>query len=113
MTFIQPNKTSPFINKILTMLIVALILASFLLVILYNRVVNLSHGITELDLEIKKTQTDMAELKDKIFHAFNTAIQGEIAKNRELVKENNPQYLETRPHAAVPRELVISQSTQQ
>ncbi len=93
MTLIQPNKTSPFINKILAAPIVGVILTSLLLGIVYNKVANLNHGIETASREAKQTQTAIAELNDTIFHVLDSGSLANIVKANNLVKENSPQYV--------------------
>ncbi len=94
MTIIHPHKTLPFINIILTVLAGVLVVFSVWLVILYNRSVNLDHNISSFKAQIKNTETQTAELKDRIFTLFDAQALSHIAETGGLVKENSPRYLE-------------------
>lgn len=93
MTFIQPKKGSSVLNKILILLVAALVLGAFWMVILYNSFVNLNHGLSGLRLGFQQTQAQNAELKDKIFHLFDSANLGSF-NNSRLIQDKNPEYLE-------------------
>lgn len=98
MTIIQPHvKTSSF-TLIIAILIAALLLGSLWLIMLYNQLVNLDHGVFELKDRLSELQTSSAELKDKTFSLFDSRILEQIAVERRLVKDPNPQYLEVRLH---------------
>lgn len=94
MTIIQPNKTGSYTNIVLAILAGVLTVFSVWLVVLYNRSVNLNHNISDLKAQIKNTETETAELKDRIFTILDTQALSRIAETEGLVKENSPRYLE-------------------
>ncbi len=91
MTYIQPNKNDS-LNKALFLLIGGVIFASFGLVILYNYIVNLEYGITNMRQEIKKAQTENVELREKTLALFDPENFRKIIKT-DLVQDKNPDYL--------------------
>ncbi|GEM_PF-1132094 len=94
MTFIQPKKgSSTLLNKTLLLLIAGLVLGAFWIVILYNSFVNFNHGLSGLRLEFQQVQAQNAELKDKIFHVFDSAKTNNF-NGTQLVQDKNPEYLE-------------------
>ena len=111
MTIIHPHKTLPFINIIFTILAGILVVSSVWLVFLYNRSVNLDHDISGLKAQIKNTETETAELKDRIFTILDTQALSRIAETEGLVKEGNPKYLDV-PQATLP-EIALSGSGSQ
>ena len=98
MTIIQPSATNTLLNKLLVGLISVLFIGALLLVVSYNRLVNLDHGISQANLEFKKIQTENAELKDRIFALISSQNLEQLASTRKLVKERAPRYLEVDPH---------------
>jgi len=94
MTFIQPNKNSGVLNKILAVLIVCSILGGVSLVILYNRIVNFNHGLSEAKAEFSSLQSQTADTKDKIFKLLDADRDSAAFKDHGLIEDKNPQYLE-------------------
>lgn len=99
MTFIQPTQKN-FINIAIPVLICILIFASVWLIFLYNRSINLEHGISQTEKDLQKLQVDRAELQDKIFALSNDANLQKLSKERGLFQEKAPQYMEVGGTAA-------------
>jgi len=93
MTFIQPKKGNGILNKILLLLAAGLVLGAFWMVILYNGFVNFNHGLSGLRLEFQQVQAQNSELKDKIFHLFDS-VKANNANGAQLIQDKNPEYLE-------------------
>ena len=93
MTLIQPNQKS-FIHALLFSFIVILIFGAFALIFLYNRSVNLEHSLLRAEGELWKLQAARAEMQDKIFALSSDANLRKLSEERNLVKDNNPHYLE-------------------
>lgn len=75
------------------MLVLALVLAAFLLVVLYNRTVNFEHGLAEVRSGLKEVQAQNVELREQIFGLFDASnFEGVLSDN--LIKDKNPEYLE-------------------
>lgn len=95
MTFIQPNKNSGILNKILAVLVVAMVFGGISIVVLYNKVVNLNHGVGELKAEFVALQSENAESQDKIFKLLDVGNDSAVlAADYKLVEDKNPEYLE-------------------
>lgn len=101
MTIIHPHKTLPFVHIFLMILAGVLVILSVWLVVLYNQSVNLDHNISSLKTQIKNTETETAELKDRIFTLLDTQTLSRIAETEGLIKEDNPKYLNV-PPVAIP-----------
>ncbi|MBI4086067.1 MAG: hypothetical protein HY433_02400 [Candidatus Liptonbacteria bacterium] len=93
MTLIQPSQKS-FTHLILVFFIVILVSGAFSLIFLYNRSVNMEHSISAAQVELRKIQTARAEIQDKIFGLSSDANLQKLSKERNLVKDKNPRYLE-------------------
>jgi len=94
MTFIQPPRSNNLLNKILLFLILGLIFGTYWLITLYSNSVGLTHGILDMRSQISQIQTQNAELKNKVFSLLDSANLQNLAKDRQLIQEKNPQYLE-------------------
>jgi len=88
------------------LLLAAVILMAFAVVILYNKTVDLEHGITAMRNDIKKTEAKNTELKEKIFALFDSSNLKETLGG-SLIQDKNPQYLEVKlegiTQAPIPR----------
>jgi len=92
MTFIHPAKQSA-LTKFLIALIAASVLCSLGLVVIYNNIVNMEHGISSMRQELKKAQAENIALKEGIFALFDSSKFNEII-DVNLVQEKNPDYFE-------------------
>jgi len=94
MTFVRSEKQN--ISNILLIIFGALLVFGFIyLIAVYNQMVNLRHGISDMRAETQKLGVQSAELKDQLFKIFDPSKVEALAKDRGLVKENKPSYLET------------------
>jgi len=91
MTFIQPNKNRSVLNKILLLLGIFTVLSSIWLVMLYNKLVNLNHGLSEIKSEFSEIQESNLAVKTRIFDLINSSDPSSVG---DLVQEKNPEYLE-------------------
>jgi cell division protein FtsL len=95
MTLLQPNKsTSATLNIVLMLLILGIFLSATMLVVFYNRMVNVTHTLSRANVESKKLETENAELKDNIFALFDNAHVAAIAQSKELSEDKKPRYVE-------------------
>lgn len=94
MTFIQHHKSNLLQTWMLWVLVALTVVASVWLVYLYNRAVNLKHGISEVQNEIERIQTENSELKEEIFVLLDSDKFREFAAERGLVQERDPRYFE-------------------
>jgi cell division protein FtsL len=94
MTFIQPNKSRGILNLIFAALAVCLIVVGAAIIILYNRLVNLNHGIDGLRVEFLTLQSQNADIKDKVFESLNAANNPEILAKYGLTQDKNPEYVQ-------------------
>jgi len=93
MTIVQPNNTTAFLNRVLIVLVVALVIGAGWVVVLYNRLVNLNHNLTDTNGQIRAVQTANAELKDRAFQLFTSQNLDQVAAARGLVKDREPRYV--------------------
>lgn len=93
MTFIHSQKENFKLNKFIAILTVSVVVAACLLILFYNRNVNLSHAMLEAREETQLLEAKNAEFKEQIFRALNTAELEQTILNRGLVKEKTPTYI--------------------
>jgi hypothetical protein len=74
-----------------------LFLGAIWLIILYNNVVNLSHGISDIKAEFQAIQSQNAELKNKTLSMLDEASFGGFAGKNSLIQDKNPKYFEVNP----------------
>ena len=82
--------------------------ASFWIILSYNKSVNLEHEISAAEINIRELQTSKAQLQDKMFTFLSDVNFKEFSKNRNLVEEKNPQYMKTATINSA--ELAVSQT---
>lgn len=97
MTFIQPNKDSGFINKVLAALAVGFVASVFWLVALYNSSVNVSHGLSDMRGEFEEVQAQNMALQERILKLMNSDNLKGLAAAKNLVQDKKPDYLEIHP----------------
>ncbi|GEM_PF-2223990 len=107
MTFLQPEQKN-ILNYAIFALVAALMISAFGVVWIYNRSVNLEHGISAAELNIRKIQTEKAQTQDKIFALLGGVNVQKFSKDRNLVDEKNPQYVKIGNQATT--ELAVSQT---
>lgn len=81
-------------HLILIFFVVILVSGAFSLIFLYNRSVNMEHSISAAQGELRRIQTARAEIQDKIFGLSSDTNLQKLSKERNLVKDKNPRYLE-------------------
>ena len=81
--------------KILILLLIIVGVGALRLIVVYNRVVNLEHGIAQMKAGLTKLETENAELKEKVFTLFTTQNIDAFAAERGLVQEKKPRYFTT------------------
>jgi cell division protein FtsB len=94
MTFIQPNRSSNILSKILIVLAACLVLGGLSLIVLYNRMVNFNHGAGEMKAEYLALQSQNAEIKDEVLKLFDVGNDSAVLSGHKLIEDKNPQYLE-------------------
>ncbi len=93
MTTVRSEKQN--ISNILLIILGGLLIFGFIyLIAVYNQLVNLRHGISDMRAETQKLGVQSAELKDQLFKIFDPGKVEALAKDRGLVKESKPNYLE-------------------
>lgn len=103
MTYIQPAKKD-ILNRIIIMLSLGIVFGVLFLVIIYNRVVDMEHGISAMRAEIKTAQAENAELQEKTLALFAPANFTKIIAGN-LIKDTSPEYLEVWPGTTQPKTI--------
>ena len=91
MTIIQPNKHRD-IKRLSVSLGVLLVGALSMLVFVYIETVNLNHNITDAKNRLESIKVDNADLKDEYYGLVDADNLEELAAERGLVKDKNPQW---------------------
>src|SRR3989344_2535022 len=92
MTYIQPNRKS-LLNKTIFALVGVVVATAFWLVILYNNIVDLEHGISSVREEIKSLQVESVDLNEKLFAIFDSSNFSKVL-GANLIQDKNPEYME-------------------
>lgn len=92
MTNFAPSSKSRALNILLMWASFVFALAVFMLVMLYNRSVNMSHALSDAKGELQKMKSEMADAKDKIFILLQAQNLEKFAEEQSLIKEKNPEY---------------------
>lgn len=95
MTIIQPNKNFVF-NPTLILLAAFLIFMAVFGVQLYNQNVKLRHAISESQKNLQEQSALNADFKNKYYQLLNNLNIETIAKQKGLVPDKNPTYLESK-----------------
>ena len=93
MTITHPHSSKIFLNRMIILLIAALLLCTIWLIVAYNQLVNLKHGVADANIELKHIETQGAELKNSLFALISNEQLGEFATSRNLSLDQNPYYL--------------------
>ena len=70
----------------------ALIAGALWLVVLYNLSVDLEYKLKEAKAEFQKIEAQNAEFQDKIFAVFKSENLENFAKDKGLIKDQEPEY---------------------
>ena len=97
MTLIQPKQQKNFYRIIMGMMCLLLLVGIVSLIVVYNRTVDLQHGVVDMKSKFDKAQTANAELKDQVFAVLDGNHLKAFAEERSLVKDQKPQYVESSP----------------
>ncbi len=95
MTFIQPTKHINILNAVIALLVVALLGGTFLLVIAYNKTVDLSHNIISLKAKLDAVGAQNTALSNQVLATLGGADFQSLASADGLVQDKNPQYFTT------------------
>jgi len=91
MTVIQPNKTKKFIH-LLFVFGGALILIAAFYVFIYSKTVSLKHDIEKTKVQLNELRVQNAELKNDFYSALDSRKLEELAKEKGLIYDKNPQW---------------------
>lgn len=94
MTILRPKKNKSAPNKLAVFLAAVSFLGVLWLVVLFNQTVTVEHDVSKLSLESQSVEAKNAELKDELFLIFDKDSAGGLARERALIEEKNPEYLE-------------------
>ena len=94
MTLIQPKTISNIFGHIIIALALVLLTGVAMLIVAYNQTVSLRHGVVNAKEDMKRIHAQNAELKDNVFNILSTVHLEDVAQGRNLVKEQQPRYLE-------------------
>ncbi|MFA6354250.1 MAG: hypothetical protein WCX12_01030 [Candidatus Paceibacterota bacterium] len=92
MTFLQHSKEKAILTKLIIIGVFPLVLGVIWLIIVYNQRVNLNHEISAVNIEIKNTQAETAELQKKYFSFLDAVSLAKIKSERNLQETKKPNY---------------------
>lgn len=92
MTFIQPSKRIDIQNAVIALLVCALLGGTFLLVIAYNKTVDLSHDIASDKAQLDSIGAENTSLNNNILATLGGSDFSALASADGLVTDRNPQY---------------------
>lgn len=92
MTIVEPYKKISIINVLIFIFSLISVCVAILLIILYNNVINFENKISAAKLEIKKIETETAELKENLFNLLASDNLKKVAEENGLVEDKNPEY---------------------
>lgn len=92
MTFIQPKKYFNIQNAVITMLILCVLGATALVIVEYNKTVNLNHNILAAKTELNAVGAENTQLSNGVIATLGDGQIGALAAADGLVAENKPQY---------------------
>lgn len=95
MTFIQPHKSITQINIILGIFAVACVFGTFMLIAMYNGVVNTNQNIASAKAQIDQLGAQSTNLSNQIVASLGYGAAQSVAVADGLVEDNNPKYFET------------------
>jgi hypothetical protein len=95
MTFIQPKKSLNILNCAIAVCAVLCVLGTFLLIALYNNVINVNHNIAAVKSELDAVGAANTSLNDKIVASLGIGVAVAAAQGDGLVQEKTPQYFQT------------------
>ncbi len=91
MTVIQPNKNENLIH-LLFIFGAVLVAVTSLYVLIYSRTVSLKHDIEKIKTELETVRVQNAELKNEFYVAIDSRKLDELAKEKGLIYDKNPQW---------------------
>ncbi|HTY39669.1 MAG TPA: hypothetical protein VMC43_01080 [Candidatus Paceibacterota bacterium] len=94
MTIIQPNNRAGR-GWVVAFVVLAIAVggAALILVVQYNKLVDVSHALTNGKETLKNIETENAELTDRTFNLLQGQSLDKLASDYSLVKDKNPHYL--------------------
>ena len=95
MTYIHPENNKSILNRVLAGLIFASLGGVFLLVALYNNVVNLNHAIITAKVQLDSIGAQNTTLHNQVAATLGNIPSSGLATQHGLVQDNHPQYFST------------------
>lgn len=92
MTLIHPDRQNIFLNLVFFALIALVAAAVIWLILLYNRTVSLTHGISDMRDAVRQIEVKNSELKGRIFALFDPDAVARFVSERGMVADRTPQY---------------------
>jgi cell division protein FtsB len=91
MTIIQPNKYQNI--KRLTIILSSILIGVVVFgVFLYLQTVNAKHDLTKMKQELENMRVQNAELKEKYYSLVDATSLEQLAEERGLIQDKNPQW---------------------
>lgn len=97
MTILEPNRSRFSINLLPFALALVLIGLAVFSIYLYNQNVGLRHLISQNSRELQSQVVKNSDLKNQYYQVLSAKAVESVAREKGLVREKNPQYLESKP----------------
>ncbi len=94
MTFIKPKKTLTIWNVVIGGLATLAVVGTFLLIGLYNGVVNANHAIAAAKTQLDSIGAENTSLNNKLIGVLGSGAVAQAAQQDNLVEEKNPEYFQ-------------------
>ena len=94
MTIIEPNKHKLNLAPSIILLGISLAFSVVFIINLYSRGVDLKHNLVSKNKQLQELQVLNADYKNKLYQVLNSQNINSITKERNLIPEENPRYLE-------------------
>ena len=95
MTILQPYQSTRRFNIPLTGVLLLIAAFGVLSVYFYNQNVEHRHALNDGLKKLQAMEAVNADLKNQLYQTLDTARIEAVATERNLIKDKNPQYLET------------------
>lgn len=97
MTIIEPNRSRLSIKLLPFILAMLLISLAVFSIYIYNQNVGLRHLISQNSKELQAQVVKNGDLKNQFYQVLSAKTVESVARAQGLVREKNPQYLESKP----------------
>lgn len=103
MTIIRPQKNKKLYNILIGFLSVIFAVVLFTGMWMYGNTVELKHDVAKLQEDIQREEARSSELKNSIYAILSPNNLENLAKERGLVKDRDPEYMQVQENQGITR----------